>query len=286
MASVPMDDGLTPALELEAVAFSYAASGSALRRQSGRIVFDRLNWTVADGEILGIIGPNGAGKSTLLRCLAGILRPTHGRIRLFGTDLTNLGRQGLGRHIAYVPQEFSTPFPFTMREIVLMGRFPHRPPGFFGLPGWERPEDYAQATQALADLNLLSLADRPLDELSSGERQMACLARALAQQSRLLLLDEPTAFLDINHQLEICRTLQRIRRERRLTIVLVSHDLNLASQYCDRLLLMARGTTLGPDRPAAVLRSATLTDAYGCPVLVDVHPDSGQPRIGLPGPAG
>jgi iron complex transport system ATP-binding protein len=165
-----------------------------------------------------------------------------------------------------------------------MGRFPHRSGHRFGLPGWERPEDYERAAQALFDLDLLDLADRPLDELSAGERQRAWLARALAQDSRILLLDEPTAFLDLHHQLEICRILRRIRRDKRLTVVMVSHDLNLAGQYCDRLLLLAGGRAVGPDRPLSLLQATTLTAAYGCPVLVDIHPETGQPRVGIPGP--
>jgi iron complex transport system ATP-binding protein len=278
----PIDLNDAHAYLVEKLHFRYPGHDGS---RAGRTVLEEVSFAVPTGEMLGIIGPNGAGKSTLLRCLAGIARPTGGRVNLFGSGLLGISRQDIARLIAYVPQDLSMPFSFSVRDVVLMGRFPHRSAHRWGLPGWDRSEDYDRAAQALSDLELIDLADRLLDELSAGERQRAYLARALAQESRILLLDEPTAFLDLHHQLEICRILRRIRRDKQLTIVMVSHDLNLAGQYCDRLLLLAGGRAVGPERPVSVLQATTLTAAYGCPVLVDIHPETGHPRIGLPGPA-
>jgi iron complex transport system ATP-binding protein len=268
---------------LDHVSFGYprAAMGAAMREQC--LIFDDLTAAIAAGQMLGIIGPNGSGKSTFLKLLAGIVRPDKGTIHLYGRDVRHLSSDALGKLLAYVPQEFQITFPFTVQDIVLMGRYPHRRGGLWDLWGWESGEDYAAAERGMAELNVLHLADHAIGELSGGERQRALIARALAQEPDILLLDEPTAFLDLNYQLEISRILHRLVRERSLTIILVSHDLNLASQYCDRLLLLDRGRLVASDHPRSVLRPDVLEPVYGCRILIDCHPETGLPRVTLPG---
>jgi iron complex transport system ATP-binding protein len=171
--------------------------------------------------------------------------------------------------------------------MVLMGRFPHHQNGriFSGFQ-WETVEDIERTKQAMDMMDVAHLANRFISDVSGGERQRAIIARALAQEPSVLLLDEPMAFLDLNHQLEICRTLRRLNEERGLTVMVVSHDLNLASQYCDRLMLMKEGqmARLGP--PQDVIQPDVLEAVYGCKGLVDRHPGSGQPRVTLPGRTG
>ena len=241
-----------------------------------------VDFQVARGEMLGVIGPNGSGKTSLLKLLAKILRPREGFIDLFDEKLSGLPHKTIARSIAFVPQESVQVFPFTIFEMVLMGRFPlHRHTIFAGW-GWEEEEDLRIAEQAMAIMGVLALAHRRIGDISSGERQRVMIARALAQQPRVLLLDEPTAFLDLNHQVEICTSLQRMNREQGLTVVWVSHDLNLASQYCNRLLLLNRGRLFKLGPPDEVIQSTTIANVYGCEVLVDRHPMSGVPRITLP----
>jgi iron complex transport system ATP-binding protein len=248
-------------------------------------VVDGLTFHVAAGEILGVIGPNGSGKTSLLKLLAKLLRPQEGMMRLFGEALEGMPQPAVARSAALVPQDSQQSFPFTVAETVLMGRFPHRRRGgpVWGF-GWEKAEDLALAERAMGEMDVAHLRDRLLSDVSGGERQRAIIARALTQEPRVLLLDEPTAFLDLHHQLDICDILCRLKEERGLTVVLVSHDLNLASQYCDRLLLLKEGRVSCLGRPDEVIREEVLGPVYQCRVLVDRHPLSGLPRVTLPGP--
>ncbi|MEX5218552.1 MAG: ABC transporter ATP-binding protein [Nitrospira sp.] len=270
-----------PAFRLDNVSFAYAHSPRSGQREHP--VFHRFSVAISGGQMVGVIGPNGSGKSTFLKLLAGILLPLDGTISLFGRPLAVLSRTTIGKMLAYVPQEFQAAFPFTVRDIVLMGRYPHRKPGLWELWGWEGKDDYAAADHAMDRLNVFHLAEKPITELSGGERQRALIARALAQEAEILLLDEPTAFLDLNYQFEISRILSDLIQERKLTIILVSHDLNLASQYCDRLLLLDQGRLAAMDHPAMVLRPDVLEPVYGCRMLIDCHPETGLPRVSLPG---
>ncbi len=241
-----------------------------------------VSFEVRDGEILGFLGPNGSGKTSLLKLLGKLLKPERGSIELFGTDVGALPQSAMARLVAFVPQEQQQVFPFTVLETVLMGRYPHRSQINFGVLAWERESDIALARQAMQEMDVDHLASRSIHEVSSGERQRAMIARALAQQPRVLLLDEPTSFLDLNHQVEICRVLRMLNEERELGVVLVSHDLNLASQYCDRLLLMEKGRIVRIGTPDEVIRRDVLESVYRCSVLVDRHPESGLPRVTLP----
>jgi iron complex transport system ATP-binding protein len=267
-----------PAIAVEDVSFRYAGAPSARPWTIERMSFD-----VRFGEVLGIVGPNGSGKSSLLKLMAGLLRPESGRIRLMGKISSDLSSLAIARILAVVSQEQVQVFPFTVAETVLMGRFPHRKAGWWSLGGGaDTARDLACAQQAMAVTDVVSLADRTVTELSGGELQRVMIARALAQEPAILLLDEPTAFLDINHQIEICELIGRLRDERKLTVVLVSHDLNVASQYCDRLLMLKAGRLSHIGSPAETIRTDVLQTLYGCEVVVDAHPQSGKPRVTMP----
>ena len=265
-----------PPFVIEAVTFGFGRKETAVQSP----VLKNVSFTIASGEVLGIIGPNGSGKSTLLKVLMRILTPQQGRVELFDRPYATFSQAEISRRVAFVPQETQQAFPFTISEMVLMGRYPHHN-RTWGL-GWESSQDRAVAGQAMRDLGVYDLGSRLITNVSGGERQRAVIARALAQEPEILLLDEPTAFLDLHHQLEIARIIRRLNRERGLTVVLVSHDLNLASQYCDRLLLLREGESVTMGSPTEVIAGESLESVYGCPVLVDRHPQSGRPRVTLP----
>ncbi len=239
-----------------------------------------LHCSIEAGTIVGVIGPNGSGKTSFLKLLMGLLRPESGAIQLFGQELRMLSPAKIAQHIAFVPQETSQVFPFTLGELVLMGRFPFHQ-AFAGW-GWDSPDDIQRATQAMKDLEIDSLADRMMSDVSGGERQRAMIARALTQDPQILLLDEPTAFLDLHHQLDIARKLRHLNQDRGLTVMMVSHDLNLASQCCDQLLLLNQGEIVMRGNPQEVIRSEILEPVYRCEIIVDQHPRSHAPRVTLP----
>lgn len=264
---------------VEGVSFQYERN----HRQEETWALKDVSFTVGSGEILGIVGPNGSGKSTLLNILAGQLRPSTGTVHLGDRLIGDQSPQDIARRIAVVPQEYSQVFPFSVAETVLMGRFPHRTPRWWDLGiGGESTHDLACVKQAMAEADILSLAPRLVSDLSGGERQRVMIARALAQEPTILLLDEPTAFLDINHQIEIGGLIGRLRKDRQLTVVLVSHDLNLASQSCDRVLMLKEGRLCQDGSPEETIRQDILRTVYNCEVVVDTHPSSGKPRVSLP----
>jgi len=271
-----------PAFEVRQLSFRYDSMPSHPSANRSAWVINRMEFTVRQGEIVGVIGPNGSGKSSLLKLLAKLVRPQEGTIQLFGAELGALSRESISRQVAYMPQELSSDFPFSVLDMVLMGRFPYRRGGLWNLVGWERQEDLAVAEEVMAQTDVTHLANRMVDTLSAGERQRVLLARALAQVPRVLMLDEPTAHLDLNHQLDVCRILQRVHEQSQMTVLLVSHDINLASQYCDRILVMKQGAVVCIGPPQDVIHPRILTEVYGCQVLVDVHPDTGLPRVSLP----
>lgn len=271
------------AYQVDGLRFRYGYDPGAWRKGRGWVL-KGLSFEVAARGIFGVIGPNGSGKTSLLKLLAKVLRPQEGTIRLFDRRLGELPQEEVARKVALVPQENQQSFPFTVAETVLMGRFPHlhRSRGLLGF-GWEGREDRRLAEVAMEETDVVHVAHRLVSEVSGGEHRRALIARALAQQPHVLLLDEPTAFLDLNHQLEICTILRRLNEERGLTVVLVSHDLNVASEYCDRLLLLKEGEVFRLGSPEDVIRPEVLEAVYGCRVLVDRHPGSGLPRVTLPG---
>lgn len=272
--------------QVRRLTFSYRHRSRRQGSRGDEWVLKGLDFEIVSGEIFGIIGPNGSGKTSLLKLLAKIVRPQEGKIHLFACELAEMSQDAVARMVALVPQDSQQVFPFTIAETVLMGRFPHhRSKGRFLAFGGEGPEDIRLAEQAMKETDVVHLAPRLISDVSGGERQRAIIARALTQQPQVLLLDEPTAFLDLNHQLEICMILRRLNEERGLTVVLVSHDLNLASQYCDRLMLLKEGEIFRIGSPEEVIRPDVLEAVYGCEVLVDRHPVSGLPRVTLPGRA-
>ncbi|MGZ8381635.1 MAG: ABC transporter ATP-binding protein [Nitrospira sp.] len=268
------------AYDIQSVRFRYPSHAS----QATRWILDDISFHVQEGEVLGVVGPNGSGKTSLLKVLARLMTPQQGRINLFSQDLAAKAQREVACVVGVVPQDSQMLFPFTVAESVLMGRFPHRSRDrWIGGFGWESREDLAIAEQAMRTMDIVHLAHRSVTDLSGGERQRTVIARALAQTPKVLLLDEPTAFLDLQHQVEICSVLRRLRDEGGLTVVLVSHDLNLVSQYCDRILLLDRGQIVRLGGPDEVIEPEVLESVYRCRVLVDRHPSTGLPRITLPG---
>jgi len=254
---------MNPLIEVEAVRFAYEATA----------VIDGVGFTVEPGEILAVIGPNSAGKTTLLRLLSKVVSPQSGRIRLAGKDLAVLRRLDVARTVAVVPQDLTMAFPFTVREFVLMGRYPHTPGRFF-----EGPADLAAAGEALKTAGVAALADKRVDTLSGGERQRVLLARAVAQKPNVLLMDEPNAHLDLHHQVALAQLIRRLNRDDGTTILLVSHDLGLAAELSDRLLLLHRGRVVRLGKPWEVLEANLLASVYGC--ALEVRPGAGgRPRV-------
>ena len=259
---------MTAVLAAEAVSFAYGDAA----------VLHAVDVAVAPGEIVGVIGPNGSGKTTLVRVLSGTVAPAAGLVRLDGIPLASLRRRERARRLAVVPQDPVLEFPFTALEVVLMGRAP-----YLGTLGFPRARDLAIARDAMSRLDVAGLEDRPLDRVSGGERQRVLLARALAQEARVLLLDEPTTHLDLRHQAGMHDVVRALARERGVAVVSVLHDLNLAALYCDRLVLLAGGRVVRAGTPADVLSADVLRSAFATDVYVGVHPVTGGPVV-LPRP--
>jgi iron complex transport system ATP-binding protein len=235
----------------------------------GSRVLSELSAEVEGGEWVALIGPNGAGKTTALRAIAGLVH-YEGHVRVLEDDAQRLARKHLARRVALVPQVPLIPGDITVRAYVLLGRTPHL--GYFGT---ERRKDHDAVDAALEQLDLVTFADRRLDTLSGGERQRATLARALAQDAPLLLLDEPTAALDMGRQQQVLEIVDELRRSRGLTVVSTMHDLTLAGQYSDRLLLVDGGRLVAAGAPDDVLTCSLITEHYGAEVAVVDAPGSG-----------
>ncbi len=255
------------ALSYREVTFEYRA---------GRPVVREISFEVPCGEILTIVGPNGSGKSTLLKLGARLLSPQHGSIEVLGRDVSAYPRPELAKVLAVVPQDGSIFFPFTVEEVVLMGRAPHGAGRAF-----ERIEDHQIAQEAMEVTDIVHLARQPVNRLSGGERQRVLIARAIAQQPQVLLLDEPNAHLDIAHQVAIFGLMTQLNREKGLTVVAVSHDLNLASSYTTRVAVLKEGGLFALGEPGDVLTEKTIQTVFETGVLVDAHPLHSRPRVTL-----
>lgn len=250
-------------LEAEAVSFAVEAQR----------ILQVISLSSRGGEFVGLVGPNGAGKSTLIKCISGLLARTGGSVSLDGRDLELMSPRQIAQVVAHLPQNTSVDFGFTSLEVVLMGRNPHLGP--FQLEG-AGDYDIARAGMAFTDTDWL--ADRDINTLSGGERQRVLIARALAQEPRLLLLDEPTANLDIQHQLQVMELVRKLV-DGGLAAVTAMHDLNMASNYCDRIYVMKAGEIVASGAPGEVLRSELIHDVFGVGATVDQHPLTGKPRI-------
>jgi len=257
---------MTTAIDIQKVDYSYGDFP----------VLQDISFSIETGNFFIVIGPNGSGKTTLMKIIANIIKPLRGRLRLFDRPLASYPRKELARKVAFVPQLASFDFPFTVTEIVLMGRSPH-----LGLLGWEQEKDFEIAKKAIAFTETEHLAHRKLTALSGGERQRVFIARAICQEPQMILLDEPTASLDLAHQIKIKDLMEKLRAEKNITIIMVSHDVNLAAMYAQSLLLLNRGriVTLGP--PREVLNYKILEEVYGCTLLVDESPVGRFPRVTL-----
>ncbi|HEN20557.1 MAG TPA: heme ABC transporter ATP-binding protein [Desulfobacteraceae bacterium] len=239
-------------------------------------VLKKISFSVNKGNFFIIIGPNGSGKTTLMRIISGILKPDEGELDILGRPIHKYSRKSMARIIAFVPQLEVVDFPFTVYEIVLMGRSPHQ-----GMLGLEKKSDLEVIGQAMEFTGVEHLARRRLDQLSGGERQRVFIARAISQEPQIILLDEPTASLDLRHQVRVMDLMERLKNEKGITVIMVSHDVNLAAMYCDELLLLKEGQVLSLGPPNEVLTFQAIENAYECTVLVDKNPLGDFPRVTL-----
>ena len=252
-------------LEAKQLAFAY---------QADRPILKGVDFSAAEGVFTTVLGPNGSGKTTLLRCLLGELIPASGEVLLKDQPLKKYDVRHRARLQAYVPQTPRSAFAFTAEKIVLMGRLAHTGP--LGIPS---QDDHAVVKLAMEMTDSVAFADRALEELSGGEAQRVMIARALAQQPAVLLLDEPTSHLDIRHQMTIYRMMQRLAHEWRIAVVCVSHDLNLASRFADRMVLMKDGAVLADGGPGDVLHRDVLESAYDVGIELFDTPGSEFPMV-------
>jgi iron complex transport system ATP-binding protein len=244
-------------LQLENINFSYGTVN----------VLADISLSVSKGEFIAVIGPNGAGKSTLIKIIDRILQANTGRILLDGRPLSSISRRELACTIAYLPQETNFAFSYSVREVILMGRFPYQK----GVRAYS-PEDLKVVQEMIDLMEIKKFASRYFNELSGGEKQRVLIASALAQNPRMILLDEPTSALDLHHQIAIYQTLKKLKEDQNLTVFVVTHDINLAAQFCDRIILMGGGKLIRDGKPEDVLQFQLLQDTFGVKVFIDINP--------------
>ncbi|MBM4148355.1 MAG: ABC transporter ATP-binding protein [Lentisphaerae bacterium] len=259
--------------------------GSVTAGYRSQPVLRDVTLSIAEGEMVGLIGPNGAGKTTMLRCITGLCRPSQGCVSLFGHDVSRMQSSERARLAAVVPSELETPMAFTVEELAQIGRTA-------SMPRWHGPSgsDSLAVETALRQTDMLRMRSRLLTELSAGEKQRAVCAMALAQSPRVILLDEATSHLDMIHCFDVMRIVRRLNRDAGMTVVMISHDLNLAARFCDRLLLMLDGRIVADGAPESVLTEHILQSAYGCHVSAERSELTGTvtvfPRMDDSSPAG
>lgn len=235
-------------------------------------IIEQLNTTIVTGEVTALVGPNGCGKSTLLRGFARLLRPQTGEILLDGKAIHQVPTKELAKQLGILPQSPTAPEGLTVYELVAQGRYPHQ--SFF--QQWSQ-DDEAICRESIAVTNMIEFADRPLDTLSGGQRQRAWIAMVLAQKTPILLLDEPTTYLDIGHQLEVMELIEKLNRERRMTILLVLHDLNQAARYSDRMIVLQSGEIIADGPPPTILTTELMVNVFHVQANVITDPNSGSP---------
>ena len=255
---------MTEALSLNKLRFAYG-------RQD---LFDAFCLGIRPGEFVGIIGPNGSGKSTLVKLMARFIRPTSGEVLLDGRDISTIPRREIARSLAVVPQEFSFYFPYKVWDFVMMGRHPYQ--GFAAL---QSEDDRSIVQWAMAETGTEAFAERSVLELSGGEKQRVILASALAQDTDILLLDEPTSALDMHYQVAIYGVLKRLNRQKQLTVVAVTHDLNLGAQFCDRLILLDEGRIRADGPPEEIITPALIQRTFRVSVEGGRTAATGKPYV-------
>ena len=231
------------------------------------LVLKNITFSATAGEFIAIIGPNGAGKSTLIKLMDGILVSGGSDIYLEEKTLTDYSRKELARKIAYLPQDSKFAFSYTVKDVVMMGRFPYLK-GVFAYTA----EDIRVVKDIMTLMEINHFETRYFNELSGGEKQRVLIASALAQQPKIILLDEPTTALDLHHQIAIYRILKKLQKEQHITIIVVTHDINLAAQYCERMALMGKGMIIRDDTPKEVLQFNLLQETFGVKVYIDINP--------------
>ncbi len=234
-------------------------------------VLDNIEFEVNEGELVSIIGPNGAGKTTLLKCIARILKPRKGVVYVDGVSLWSLKPKEAAKIVAYAETSIVPEFQLTVLDYVLTARYPHNNP----VKLWEDYRDVVIVEQALKELGIAHLANRKLGQISSGELQRVILARIIAQEPKVLLIDEPTAFLDLRYRLEVMNLLRKLSRNKNLTIIVAIHDLELAARYSDKLILLSKGRIIAAGKPKNVLTPENIEKTYGVRVDVIEHPKHG-----------
>lgn len=263
-----MSNANTKVLSIKDVSFSYG----------DKRVLRGINLDIKERELVGLVGPNGCGKSTLLKLVSGVMPPNDGTISLVGTNVNSLSPRQLARKVAVMPQTAEIPPTFTTFEIALMGRTPH-----LGLLQWENRNDYEKTQAAMEMTDCWDLANQPIGTVSGGERQRVLLARALAQETPLLLLDEPTANLDLSYQTSVFDLVVKLIQERGGAVLAAIHDLTLAAQYCDRIALVHQGSILSEGTAEEVFTKVNLRTIYGVEPVLGIHPTTGMPVV-LPRP--
>ena len=254
----------SPTLALENIWFSYGSSA----------VLQGLDLKVAPGEMVGLVGPNGTGKSTLLNIASRTLKPQQGRVLLGDVDVQEMSPRQKASRVSMVPQSPAVPNGFSCLEVVLMGRNPH-----LGLLQWEGPRDVEIVRHAMELTGTAEFASRPIASLSGGERQRVFIARALSQEAPLLLLDEPTAHLDIGYQPAVLDLIQQVRTETGVSVLAAMHDISLAAQYCQRIAVLHQGAVYAVGTPEEVVTAEIVSQAFGAEVAISHHPVHGTPVV-------
>lgn len=240
----------------------------------GRRILDDVSCHVRGGRITALVGPNGSGKSSLMRLLVRLEHPTMGQVRLSGHDVTSFSRREFARRLAFLPQDMQPPMALSVRELVACGRHPHRP---LWRPETKRDKEIVE--EALAATDLTDLSGRPVGALSGGERQRALIAMALAQETQVLMLDEPTTYLDLRYQIQILELVRKLQSERNLTVCWVLHDLNEAAAYSDEVIVLSKGRCVAAGSPEGVLTPNFIHDVFGIDMLRLAHPADGAPIL-------
>ncbi len=261
-------------INVENINFTYPEGRD--KKLNPRFSLSNIFFSLTSGTFLSIVGPNGSGKSTLLKIISKILLPDSGKVKIFEKDYSTMPRKEIAKKIAFVPQTQPLAFPFTVYDIVLMGRSPH-----LHSFGFENKEDKNIAQDAMKKTDILHLSSRYINELSGGETQRVFLARALAQQAPILLLDEPNTHLDLQHQIEILTLIKKLVTNDGISVVAVFHDLNIASMFSDEILILNFGKVHAVGKTASVVNKKNIEEVFLTNVIIDTHPVTTSPRVTL-----